>query len=127
MLANTQRQRIEGNIKEALNLLSRCQRSLRGWEHDFLYTSLDRYQRILPSNTTARVAFSPDGQRIVSSGADITFWDASNGEEVLTLKGHTNPVASVTVSPDGKQIVSCTWDMNLSIWDASRLMQLEGP
>ena len=36
------------------------------------------------------VAYSPDGQRIVTGSADHTakVWDAASGKELLTLRGH---------------------------------------
>ena len=38
------------------------------------------------------VAFSPDGQRIVTGSGDQTakVWDAASGKELLTLKGHSS-------------------------------------
>ena len=30
-------------------------------------------------------------------------WDAQTGQEMLTLKGHTNFVTAVAFSPDGKK------------------------
>jgi WD40 repeat protein len=38
------------------------------------------------------VAYSPDGQRLVTGSYDKTakVWDAKTGTELLTLKGHTN-------------------------------------
>ena len=40
------------------------------------------------------VAFSPDGQRIVSGSRDKTLkiWDANSGKELKTLTGHKSPV-----------------------------------
>jgi len=54
------------------------------------------------------VAFSPDGQRIVTAGDDQTakVWEATNGIALLTLKGHSGWVNSVAFSPDGKRIVT---------------------
>ena len=33
-------------------------------------------------------------------------WDADKGQELLSLKGHTDLVTSVAFSPDGKRIVT---------------------
>ena len=65
------------------------------------------------------VAFSPDGQRIVSGSADkaVKIWDANSGEELQTLTGHY--VISVAFSPDGQRIVSGSIDGTLKIWDVS--------
>jgi WD40 repeat protein len=54
------------------------------------------------------VAFSPDGQRIASAGADHSakVWDALTGHELLTLRGHDEPVIGVTFSPDGRYLAS---------------------
>ena len=65
------------------------------------------------------MAFSPDGQRIVSGSVDKTveIWDANSGKELGTLTGHN--VICVAFSPDGQRIVSGSSDNTLKIWDAS--------
>ena len=67
------------------------------------------------------MAFSPDGQRVVTASKDRTvkIWDASNGRELLTLTGHTDEVWSVAVSPDGRRIVSGSWDGTAKVWQAA--------
>ena len=39
--------------------------------------------------------------------------------EVLSLKGHEEPVASVSFSPDGTRIVTASWDKTAKVWDAT--------
>ncbi|MGV0746224.1 nSTAND1 domain-containing NTPase [Mycolicibacterium sp. XJ870] len=67
------------------------------------------------------VAFSPDGSRIVSSGADQTVrvWDANSGAPVGDpLTGHTDVVVTAAFSPDGTRIASAGRDGTVRAWDA---------
>ena len=67
------------------------------------------------------VAFSFDGQRIVSSSSDgtIGIWDAETGQMIGdALTGHSAGVASVAFSPNGQRIVSGSLDRTVRIWDA---------
>jgi dipeptidyl aminopeptidase/acylaminoacyl peptidase len=67
------------------------------------------------------VSFSPDGKRIVSAGDDqtIRIWDATTGDEELTLVGHSGPVRNVNFSADGNRIVSGSIDKTIKVWDAT--------
>jgi WD40 repeat protein/serine/threonine protein kinase len=73
------------------------------------------------SGPVTSLAFSPDGQRILSGSDDSTLklWDVETGEETLTLKAHTAGVESVAWSPDGQRIVSSSSDGSIRLWDAS--------
>ena len=77
------------------------------------------------------VAFSPDGQRIVTGGWDTTakVWEAASGKELLTLKGHGSRVSSVAFSPDGQRIVTGSDDNTAKVWEAAsgkELLTLKG-
>jgi WD40 repeat protein len=80
------------------------------------------------------VAFSPDGQRIVTGSWDQTakVWEAASGRELLSLKGpkgHSAPIWCVAFSPDGQRIVTGSWDQTAKVWEAAsgrELLTLEG-
>jgi WD40 repeat protein len=65
------------------------------------------------------VAFSPDGDRLVSTANDNTvrIWDlktGSWGQEGTTLVG--SPLAAVIFSPDGRYVSACS-DKLVQVWD----------
>ncbi|KIJ58283.1 hypothetical protein HYDPIDRAFT_59527, partial [Hydnomerulius pinastri MD-312] len=67
------------------------------------------------------VAYSPDGQHIVSGSSDktIRIWNARTGQLVTDpLQGHTSSINSVAYSPDGQHIVSGSSDKTIRIWNA---------
>ena len=77
------------------------------------------------------VAYSPDGQQIVTASVDRTarIWDATSGKEVRHLVGHGAPIWSAVFSPDGEQIVTACDDKTARVWDAKsglEVTQLSG-
>lgn len=57
-----------------------------------------------------RVAFSPDGLTTTTASLDKTakIWNATTGNLIATLKGHTDRLEFVTYSPKGKYVFTST-------------------
>ena len=78
-----------------------------------------------PSKGTAAevksVAFSPDGQWIVTGSRDRTakVWEAASGKELLTFRGHGAAIGSVAFSPDGQRIVTGSGDGIAKVWETA--------
>src|SRR4051794_12508118 len=73
------------------------------------------------------VAFSADGKRLASASYNGTVkgWDATSGQETLTLKGHPGYVSSMAFSADGKRLALAGGDPfardkpgEVKVWDA---------
>jgi tetratricopeptide (TPR) repeat protein len=50
----------------------------------------------------------------------VKLWDAATGQELRTLKGHTDRISSVAFSPDSQRLASASADSKVKIWDAPR-------
>jgi tetratricopeptide (TPR) repeat protein len=66
------------------------------------------------------LAFSRDGERLVSAGDDRTVrvWDTGTGQQLLSLEGHGGAVCSLAFGPDDRLIASASDDGTVKVWDA---------
>ncbi|ACK68538.1 serine/threonine protein kinase with WD40 repeats [Gloeothece citriformis PCC 7424] len=64
------------------------------------------------------VAFSPDGQILVSGSNDesLKVWDVISGQIIYHLQGHNAAVTCVSFSSDGRFIASGSRDQSVRIW-----------
>ncbi|KAL4983327.1 WD40-repeat-containing domain protein [Aspergillus falconensis] len=67
------------------------------------------------------VAFSPDGQVVVSASNDktIRLWDTATGAVKQTLEGHGDSINAVAFSPDGQIVASASNGKTIRLWDAA--------
>jgi WD40 repeat protein len=64
-----------------------------------------------------KVAFTPDGQRVLAGGrGGLVLLDARDGSLVRELPKVTD-VSSIAVSPDGKRALTGTWRGPFTLWD----------
>jgi WD40 repeat protein len=73
------------------------------------------------SDTIFAASFSPEGDRIATSGADrfVKIWNVSDGSFVRAFEGHTHHVLGVAWRMDGKMIASGSADNTIKIWDTA--------
>lgn len=66
------------------------------------------------------LAWSPDGTRIASAGADrvIRVHNIDTGKEELTIEDHADWVMGLAFSPDGKKLASASRDKTSKVFDA---------
>jgi len=74
------------------------------------------------------MAWSPDGQRIVSASSDRTVrvWNADGSGEPVPLIGHDLRVMQARFSPDGRSVASAG-DYTVRVWHDLAPVALDDP
>ncbi|KAM9767046.1 PWP2 small subunit processome component [Menidia menidia] len=73
-------------------------------------------------NNMAALAYSPDGQHIVTGGDDgkVKVWNANSGLCFVTFTEHTSSITNVTFTSSGFVIVSASLDGTVRAYDLHR-------
>lgn len=77
-----------------------------------------------PASFVNAAAFAPDGQLVATGSSDrlggyLRLWDASSGQLVRRLEGHTDTVTSVVFSRDGQRLLSSSYDATARLWNVA--------
>jgi WD40 repeat protein len=75
-------------------------------------------------------AFNADTRRLAASGLDgqVTLWDVSTGQQVLSLKGFGGALRALAFSPDDTRLAACGvegTEARIRVWDARPLPRNE--
>src|SRR5262245_10756572 len=76
------------------------------------------YPRLRHGADVTGLAYSPDGQRLVTCSKDgsVRIWDLANGREIRAYRGHGDAVRAVAWAPNGKFVASAAGN-DIHIWN----------
>jgi WD40 repeat protein len=80
---------------------------------------VDTRTRRRPPRLVTSLAFGADGETLAGAvGYEIKLWNAANGQEKRSLRGHEASVSAVDFSADGKRLASADEAGTIFLWNA---------
>lgn len=117
---------LPGGIARVADLLShwtQTQDELRDWEWYYLNSLCHQDLQTFPNHLKGvlGLAWSPDGTKLASAGADNTICiiDGVSGMPQHRLIGHKREVFALAWSHDGSRLASASWDHGVKVWDTA--------
>ena len=82
----------------------------------------------IKSGIIEEITFSPDGKYLITANSEgwkkpIIVWDIETGQELLTMKGHTEQITGFKFSHDGKILATGSLDGTILLWDWERIRE----
>jgi len=78
----------------------------------------ERLQTTIPQRSTSVLAFSPDGERLVTGSDDgIRFWDVRTAALLHTVIGNQGSIIDLSFSPDGTELATSSTDGTIRLRD----------
>ncbi|MCG9128743.1 WD40 repeat domain-containing protein [Candidatus Poribacteria bacterium] len=82
----------------------------------------------IKSGIIEEITFSPDGKYLITANSPgwkkhIIVWDIETGQELLTMRGHTESITELKFSHDGKILTTGSMDGTILLWDWEQIRE----